>query len=118
MTSRRLRSLSAGRPGVSAQAQDRVQIAPAPHPSTAAAPATLSLVATPKRTRKLLTTREVADELRVSLTTVYRLISAGGLRAVQIAGPASSLRIRREDLDRFEAPSSWTTQERSAPWHP
>lgn len=48
----------------------------------------------------LLTVGDVADELRVSPTTVRRLIRRGELRAHALG---SQYRITREDLDTFLA---------------
>jgi excisionase family DNA binding protein len=45
---------------------------------------------------QLLTVGEVAEMLRVSDMTVYRLIKAGDLRALQIG---KSYRLREEDVD-------------------
>ena len=47
---------------------------------------------------QLLTVSEVAESLRVSDMTVYRLIKAGDLRALQIG---KSYRLREEDVDAF-----------------
>jgi excisionase family DNA binding protein len=47
---------------------------------------------------QLLTVSEVAEMLRVSDMTVYRLIKAGDLRALQIG---KSYRLREEDVDAF-----------------
>jgi excisionase family DNA binding protein len=47
---------------------------------------------------QLLTVSEVAEMLRVSDMTVYRLIKAGELRALQIG---KSYRLREEDVDAF-----------------
>ncbi len=47
---------------------------------------------------ELLTVREVADALRVSTMTVYRLIKAGDLPCTRVG---KGYRIRAEDLDRF-----------------
>jgi excisionase family DNA binding protein len=46
----------------------------------------------------LLTVREVADSMRVSTMTVYRLIRAGSLRAIRVG---KHFRIRARDLDTF-----------------
>lgn len=48
--------------------------------------------------RQLLTVQEVADELRVSDMTVYRIIKRGELTAVRVG---NSYRIRRADLDEY-----------------
>ena len=47
---------------------------------------------------ELLTVNEVADLLRVSKMTVYRLIKSNELGSVRVG---KSYRIRREDIDRF-----------------
>ena len=47
---------------------------------------------------RLLTVLEVADQLRVSTMTVYRLIKSGELRAMQIG---KSYRLREEDVDAY-----------------
>ena len=47
---------------------------------------------------RFLTVAEVADLLRVSAMTVYRLIEAGELRALRVG---KSFRINEDDLDLF-----------------
>ena len=47
---------------------------------------------------RLLTVSEVADHLRVSTMTVYRLIKSGELRAVRVG---KSYRLREEDIDSY-----------------
>jgi excisionase family DNA binding protein len=47
---------------------------------------------------RFVTVAEVADRLRVSTMTVYRLIQAGDLAAARIG---KSYRLREEDVDRF-----------------
>ncbi|HMK96545.1 MAG TPA: helix-turn-helix domain-containing protein [Acidimicrobiales bacterium] len=49
---------------------------------------------------RYVTVAEVADLLRVSNMTVYRLVQAGELPAVRVG---RSYRIREEDVDRFIA---------------
>jgi len=49
---------------------------------------------------KFLTVAEVAQVLRISNMTVYRLIGAGELPAVRVG---KSYRLREEDLDRYLA---------------
>ena len=49
-------------------------------------------------TNRFLTVAEVADELRVSTMTVYRLIKSEQLPATRVG---KSLRIRRNDVDRY-----------------
>jgi excisionase family DNA binding protein len=46
----------------------------------------------------LLTVREVADAMRVSTMTVYRLIRSGALPAIRVG---KHFRIRERDLDVF-----------------
>lgn len=52
-----------------------------------------------KRT-PFVTVAEVADQLRVSNMTVYRLVQAGTLPAVRVG---RSYRIRADDFDRYLA---------------
>lgn len=47
---------------------------------------------------RFLTVAEVADQLRVSNMTVYRLINAGTLPAVRVG---RSYRLREDDIDRY-----------------
>jgi len=47
---------------------------------------------------QLRTVAEVAAHMRVSNMTVYRLISAGDLRAIRVG---KSYRIRRADVDAY-----------------
>ena len=49
---------------------------------------------------RFLTPAEVADLLRVSSMTVYRLIKAGDLPAVRVG---KAYRIREDDIDRYLA---------------
>lgn len=49
---------------------------------------------------RFLTVAEVADELRVSSMTVYRLIKSEQLPATRVG---KSLRIREDDVERFLA---------------
>ena len=51
-----------------------------------------------ERRARFLTVAEVADLLRVSSMTVYRLIEAGDLRALRVG---KSFRIEEEDLEAF-----------------
>ena len=46
----------------------------------------------------LLTVGEVADVMRVSNMTVYRLIKSGQLAAIRVG---KNYRIRRSDIDRY-----------------
>jgi excisionase family DNA binding protein len=52
-----------------------------------------------QRTR-FLTVAEVADMLRVSSMTVYRLIKAGDLRAIRVG---KSYRLAEDEVDRYLA---------------
>ncbi len=47
---------------------------------------------------RFLTVQEVADQLRVSSMTVYRLIKSGELPAVRVG---RSFRVREPDVDRY-----------------
>lgn len=47
---------------------------------------------------RFMTVAEVADELRVSSMTVYRLIKSEQLRATRVG---KSLRIREKDVERY-----------------
>ena len=49
---------------------------------------------------RFLTVAEVAELMRVSNMTVYRLVKSGELRALQIG---KSYRLREEDVDAFLA---------------
>ena len=49
---------------------------------------------------RLLTVAEVADFIRVSTMTVYRLIKAGDLPAIRVG---KSYRVKQDDLDAFLA---------------
>lgn len=49
-------------------------------------------------TQRLLTAGEVAEQLRVSTMTVYRLIRRGELPAVRVG---RNYRVRVEDLDQY-----------------
>ena len=49
---------------------------------------------------RFLTVQEVADLMRVSSMTVYRLIKAGDLPAVRVG---RSFRVRDEDVDAYLA---------------
>jgi excisionase family DNA binding protein len=49
---------------------------------------------------RFLTVAEVADIMRVSTMTVYRLIKAGELRAVRVG---RSYRLAEDDVDRYLA---------------
>ncbi len=55
-------------------------------------------MATSSTRPRLLTPSEVAELLRVSTMTVYRLIKSGELPAAKIS---SSYRLREEDVDAF-----------------
>ena len=55
-------------------------------------------MATPPPRSRFLTPAEVAELLRVSSMTVYRLIKAGELRAARIG---KSYRISEEDVDAY-----------------
>ena len=54
----------------------------------------------PSARSRFLTVAEVADELRVSTMTVYRLIKSEQLPATRVG---KSLRIQEDDVERFLA---------------
>ena len=60
----------------------------------------VSRVAQSFATARFLTVQEVADMLRVSSMTVYRLIKAGDLPAVRVG---LSFRVREADVDAYLA---------------
>ena len=49
---------------------------------------------------RFLTVQEVADLMRVSSMTVYRLIKAGDIRALRVG---KSYRVPEEEIDRYLA---------------
>ena len=51
-----------------------------------------------ERQHELLTVREVADAMRVSTMTIYRLVRAGALPAIRVG---KHFRIRARDLDEY-----------------
>lgn len=64
---------------------------------------------------RLMTTREVADELQVHIETVRGWIRDGQLPAIRF-GQRTGNRIRRSDLDKFlEQRMSWREAERPEP---
>ena len=48
---------------------------------------------------ELLTIREMALLLKVSRATAYRLVRDGRIRALQLGGPHTSLRVDRRELE-------------------
>ena len=54
----------------------------------------------------LLTPTEVAEYLRISESTVYRLLTAGAIPGVKVG---RSWRVRKEDLDDFLAKGNLTS---------
>jgi excisionase family DNA binding protein len=60
---------------------------------------------------KYLTTQEIADELRVTRTTVYRWIDEGKLAAVRIGG---AVRVLRSSYDALISSSSTGQQQQEA----
>jgi excisionase family DNA binding protein len=53
----------------------------------------------------LLTAREVADALRLDVSSVYRMARAGELRSIRTSGrPGSSLRVPATELARILEP--------------
>ena len=63
----------------------------------------IPLAQTNHATARFLTVAEVANLMRVSNMTVYRLINAGELAAVRVG---KSYRIREDDIDRYLAARS------------
>jgi excisionase family DNA binding protein len=55
-----------------------------------------------------LTVEEVADAMRVSKMTIYRLIKSGQLAAIQVG---KNYRIRESDVDRYLAERSVRVEE-------
>jgi excisionase family DNA binding protein len=55
-------------------------------------------MATVERDMRLLTVREVAERLNVSINTVYRRIYAGEIPAYRLGGKGTSLRIDPADV--------------------
>ena len=52
----------------------------------------------------VLTAKQVADELKVNITRVYKRIQDGELVATDLGSPARhNYRIKRSDLDNFTA---------------
>ncbi|MDR1152408.1 MAG: helix-turn-helix domain-containing protein [Bifidobacteriaceae bacterium] len=58
---------------------------------------------------RFLTVAEVADHMRVSGMTVYRLIHAGGLRAVRVG---RSFRVPQDAVEEFLAAAGDVRQDR------
>jgi excisionase family DNA binding protein len=54
----------------------------------------------------LLTVAEVAAALRVDVSTVYRAVREGRLRAVRLGGPGSSVRIPASALEELLSTAS------------
>lgn len=53
---------------------------------------------------EFLTSEEVADLLKVSVSSIYRLIGEGKLPAIRIGSKGSTVRILKKDLDPFMEP--------------
>jgi excisionase family DNA binding protein len=62
-------------------------------------------------THEWLTAQEIAEKYRLSKPTVYRLVAAGALRALQPGGPGSAIRI---DASSLEARVRWARQDGEA----
>jgi excisionase family DNA binding protein len=58
------------------------------------------------RDGRLLTVKEVAEELAVCPATVYKLVSRGSLTCIRVL---NAVRVRREELDGFKARSGLAT---------
>ena len=79
-----------------------LDVQPPPRPSNTVGPAELEGVF-PRwvcRAARFLTPQEVADHLRVSSMTVYRLIKSGELRAVRVG---KAYRLLEDDVDAYLA---------------
>jgi excisionase family DNA binding protein len=50
---------------------------------------------------EMLTVQDIAQQLRVSSSLVYGLISAGKIPCHRIGRGRGAIRVRRDDLDRF-----------------
>ncbi len=50
---------------------------------------------------EMLTVQDVAEQLRVSNSLVYGLISSGKISCHRIGRGRGAIRVRRDDLDRF-----------------
>ena len=50
---------------------------------------------------RFLTVAEIAEQLRVSASTVKAWLRAGRLRGVRLGGPRAGWRIRQSDLETF-----------------
>jgi len=55
-------------------------------------------------TRRLLTARQVAEELMLSPSAVYRAVERGELKAVRLGGRGTSIRIPISEVERVLAP--------------
>ena len=65
---------------------------------------------------RLLTVPEVAERLRLTKGTVYRLIRAGIVPAVQLGAPGASLRVAEAELQEWLFESSATALPRREAW--
>lgn len=63
-------------------------------------------------TERLLTAADVADRLRVSTMTVYRLIASGRLTGIRLGD--KSMRVRPADLDAYIAASTTASPDTQA----
>ena len=64
-------------------------------------PPTTTSPGDPGDTAKLLTVREVAERLQVSLSLVYTLIESKKLACHRIGTGRGAIRVHRDDLDRY-----------------
>ena len=64
---------------------------------------------------RLLTVREAAEQLSLSIASVYEMVRTCRLPAVRIGGRGGAIRIRPEDLEDFLQASSQQTRKPSAP---
>jgi excisionase family DNA binding protein len=54
-----------------------------------------------RESQRLLTVPEVANKLRLSRGTIYKLIRTGVVPAVRLGDGGSSLRVREDELERW-----------------
>lgn len=51
--------------------------------------------------RAMLDVNDVADQLRISVSTIRRLVREGRLRAYRVGGVKGALRFKQEDVDAY-----------------
>lgn len=63
----------------------------------------------------LLTVREAAEQLSLSIASVYEMVRTCRLPSVRVGGRGGAIRIRPEDLEDFLQSSCQQTRKPSAP---